>query len=140
MRQKRNAFTLVEILVVIAIIALIGSFALPTITKRLGFAKKKLVKSKMVLIEGALDQFMLDCGRYPTDEEGLDALLVVPAEDLEEKWTSPYLKKSQLLDPWGNPYMYFAEGVVNIGSYDLMSYGADSAEGGEGDNEDVFND
>lgn len=139
MKQKRKGFTLVEILVVIAIIALIGSFALPTITKRLGFAKKNLVRSKMTLIEGALDQFMLDCGRYPTDEESLDALLVAP-EELEEKWAGAYLKQSQLIDPWGYEYMYFAEGEINMGSYDLMSYGADSAEGGEGDNEDVFND
>jgi general secretion pathway protein G len=139
MRQKRNAFTLVEILVVIAIIALIGSFALPTLIKNLGKAKTGLVKSKMVLIEGALDQFMLDCGRYPLDEEGLEALLIFP-QDLEEKWAGAYLKQSQLLDPWGNQYMYFAEGTVNIGSYDLMSYGADSVEGGEGNDADVFND
>ena len=139
MRQKRNAFTLVEILVVIAIIALIGSFALPTLIKNLGKAKTGLVKSKMVLIEGALDQFMLDCGRYPFDEEGLEALLVAP-QDLEEKWAGAYLKQSQLIDPWGNEYMYFAEGTRNMGSYDLMSFGADGVEGGEGDNEDVFND
>lgn len=139
MRQKRNAFTLVEILVVIAIIALIGSFALPTLIKNLGKAKTGLVKSKMVLIEGALDQFMLDCGRYPLDEEGLEALLLAP-QDMEEKWAGAYMKQSQLIDPWGSPYMYFAEGTVNIGSYDLMSFGADGAEGGEGDDEDVFND
>lgn len=139
MKKKRKGFTLVEILVVIAIIALIGSFALPTITKRLGFAKKNLVRSKMTLIEGALDQFMLDCGRYPMEEEAIEALIEAPA-DLEEKWAGPYLKRSQVVDPWGNEYMYFAEGVVNIGSYDLMSYGADGVEGGEGDDEDVFND
>ena len=139
MKKKRKGFTLVEILVVIAIIALIGSFALPTITKRLGFAKKNLVRSKMTLIEGALDQFMLDCGRYPMEEEAIEALIEAPA-DLEEKWAGPYLKRSQVVDPWGNDYMYFAEGVVNIGSYDLMSYGADGVEGGEGDDEDVFND
>ncbi len=139
MKKKRKGFTLVEILVVIAIIALIGSFALPTITKRLGFAKKNLVRSKMTLIEGALDQFMLDCGRYPMEEEAIEALIEAPA-DLEEKWAGPYLKRSQVVDPWNHEYVYFAEGVVNIGSYDLMSYGADGVEGGEGDDEDVFND
>lgn len=139
MRQKRKGFTLIEILVVIVIIALIGSFALPTITKRLGFAKKSLVKSKMTLIEGALGQFMIDCGRYPTEEEGLGALIESP-EELEEKWGDPYLKRSQLLDPWGNPYIYVEEGTANMGSYDIVSLGADGVEGGEGDNEDVFND
>jgi general secretion pathway protein G len=139
MKKERKGFTLVEILVVIAIIALIGSFALPTITKRLGFAKKSLVKSKMTLIEGALDQFMIDCGRYPADDEGLE-FLIVPPEELAEKWAGPYLKRSQIIDPWNNPYMYIEEGTVNIGSYDIMSFGADGVEGGEGDDADVFND
>ena len=139
MKRKRKGFTLVEILVVIAIIALIGSFAVPTLRKRLGFARKNMGKSKMTLIEGALDQFMIDCGRYPTDEEGLVALIEPPAE-LEEKWDGSYLKRSQLLDPWGNEYLYFAEGEVNIGSYDIVSFGADGVEGGEDENADVVND
>ena len=140
MKRKRKAgFTLIEILVAIAIVALIGSFALPSLMKNIGKAKKNLVKSKMVLIEGVLDQFMLHCGRYPTDEEGLEVLIVAP-EELEEKWSGPYLKRSQLLDPWGNPYIYVEEGTVNMGSYDIVSLGADGEEGGEGDDEDVFND
>lgn len=139
MRQKRKGFTIVEIIVVIMIIALIGSFALPTITKRLGFARKSLVKSRMTLIDGALGQFMIDCGRFPTGEEGLEVLIVAP-EELDEKWDGPYLKRSQLLDPWGSPYIYIEEGTVNMGSYDIMSLGADKVEGGEGDDADVYND
>ena len=140
MKKNRKGFTLIELLVVIAVIALIGSFALPTLMKNFGKAKTGLVKSKMILIEGALDQFMIDCGRYPTDEEGLGALLEPPQDMEEDKWAGAYMKQSQLFDPWGNEYMYFAEGEVNIGSYDLMSYGADGVEGGEGDDEEVFND
>ncbi len=63
-----------------------------------------------------------------------------PPAGLEEKWNGPYLKKSQLLDPWGNPYIYMREGQVNPGSFDLISYGADGQQGGEGENADIVND
>lgn len=76
---------------------------------------------------------------YPDDSEGLEALVTAPA-GLEEKWTGPYLKKSELLDPWNNPYQYRSEGEVNPGSFDIFSFGADGTEGGEGDNADIYND
>ena len=70
---------------------------------------------------------------------GLEELLTPPA-DLEEKWNGPYLKQSELYDPWENPYIYVEEGERNMGSFDLISYGADGVDGGEGDDEDVYND
>jgi general secretion pathway protein G len=66
-------------------------------------------------------------------------LLIAPA-DMEGKWNGPYLKKSQLLDPWGNEYRYLAEGQANVGSFDLICLGADGQEGGEGENADIVND
>jgi general secretion pathway protein G len=66
-------------------------------------------------------------------------LMAAPPE-LQEKWNGPYLKKSQLVDPWGSPYVYIREGQFNVGSFDLMSYGADGQEGGEGENADIVND
>jgi len=114
-KQKRKAFTLIELLVVIIIIG-----------------------PKMAIIESALERFGLDCGQYPDDSMGLDALLTAPS-GLEEKWNGPYLKPSQLLDPWDHPYIYVSEGEINPGSYDLVSLGADGVEGGEGDNKDIFN-
>ena len=86
-------------------------------------------------------QFQYHCGRVPNDSEGLEALLEAPG-DLEEKWNGPYLKKSDLLDPWENPYIYVEEGMYNPGSFDLISLGADGVEGGEEEteNEDIYND
>lgn len=136
--NRRKAFTLVELLVVIVILSMLATLVAPNVFKHLGRAKKDLVKSKMALIQGALDSFALHCGRYPEDAEGLQVL--VTNDDEIEGWNGPYLKQSQLLDPWENPFIYIAEGTVNPGSYDLISLGADGQEGGEGDNEDVVND
>lgn len=138
-KQKRKAFTLIELLVVIVIISLLAGFVAPKLFQHVGKAKKDLARPKMTIIESALERYGLDCGQYPDDSEGLDALLTPPA-GLEEKWNGPYLKMSQLLDPWDNPYIYVAEGEINPGSYDLVSLGADGTEGGEGDAEDIFND
>lgn len=139
LKRKEMAFTLVELLVVILIISMLAAFVAPRMFKGLGKAKKDIGRAKMAIIEDALARFYIDCGRYPDDSEGLEALVVAPA-GTEEKWNGPYLKRSELLDPWDNPYVYVAEGVVNPGSFDLISYGADGQEGGEGDNEDIYND
>ena len=139
MNQKNRAFTIVELLVVILIISMLVVFVAPRMFKSLGKAKKDIARAKMAIIEGAIGMFRNDCGRYPDDTEGLDALLVAPT-DFEEKWNGPYLKKSELLDPWDNSYIYVEEGEINPGSFDLISYGADGQEDGEGDNADIYND
>ena len=139
MNRKQKGFTIIEVLTVVLIIGLIAAFVVPRMFKGLGKAKRDIAKSKMAIIESAIGRFYFDCGKYPTDSEGLDALLEAPA-DMEEKWNGRYLKESELLDPWGNPYIYVAEGEINIGSFDLISYGADGQEGGEGENEDIYND
>ena len=139
MRRKRKAFTLVELLVVILIISMLAAFVAPRMFRGLGKARKDIARAKMAIIEDSLARFYIHCGRYPADSEGLEALLVAPA-DVEDKWNGPYLKRSELLDPWNNPYIYVSEGIYNPGSFDLISYGADGQEGGEGDNEDIVND
>jgi len=138
-KQKRKAFTLIELLVVIIILSMLVAFVAPKFMKSVVKAKKDLARPKMAIIESAIERYGLDCGQYPDDSEGLEALLTPPA-GLEEKWNGPYLKASQLLDPWDNPYIYVAEGEINPGSYDLISLGADGTQGGEGDSEDIFND
>ena len=138
-KEKNKAFTLVELLVVIIILSLLAGLVAPRMLKRVSKAKKDLARPKMAIIESALERFGLDCGQYPDDSMGLEALLTPPS-GLEEKWNGPYLKPSQLLDPWDNPYVYVAEGEINPGSYDLISFGADGIDGGEGDNQDVYND
>lgn len=138
-RQKREGFTLVELLVVIVIISMLAAVLAPRMFHGLGKAKADIARAKMTIIEDSLARFQYDCGRFPDESEGgLEALLVAPP-DLEEKWNGPYLKQSQLLDPWGNMYIYVSQGEYNPGSFDLISLGADGQEGGEGDNEDIMN-
>jgi general secretion pathway protein G len=138
-RRNNKAFTLVEVLVVIVLLALIASVYVPRMFRGMGEQKRKMARTKMASIENAIIEFQLDCGRYPDDSLGLEELITAPA-DLEEQWKGPYLKRSQLLDTWENPYIYVEEGEINPGSFDLISYAADGLEGGEGDDEDIYND
>ncbi len=140
--RRAKGFTLIELMVVILIIAMLATFVAPNVMSKLKRAKVDLAKPRMAVIENALKSFEFDCGRLPDESEGgLDALIAAEAPaGLEEKWNGPYLKQSQLLDPWGNPYIYVQEGQYNPGSFDLISYGADGQEGGEGENADILND
>lgn len=139
-RDRNGAFTLVEILVVVLIISMLAAFVAPRFFKGLGQTKRQIARSKMAIIEDSLGRFYLASQRFPDDTEGLESLISMPSDIDEDKWTGPYLKKSELLDPWGNPYLYIAEGQVNPGSYDLVSYGADGTPGGQAENEDIYND
>ena len=98
-KHKRKAFTLIELLVVMVIISLLAGLAAPRLYRRVTKAKVDLAKPKMANIESAIERYALDCGGYP---ESLDALLEAPA-GLEDRWNGPYLKASNLLDPWENP-------------------------------------
>ena len=139
-KQRERAFTLVELLVVIVIISMLGAFVAPRVFKQIGKSKRDLARPRLALVEDALERFAINCGRYPDDSEGLEALIVMPDDEtLEGKWDGPYIKRSLLLDPWDTPIVYRAEGEINVGSYDLISLGADQAEDGEGDAEDIFN-
>lgn len=135
MGRNEKGFTIVELLVVILIISMLAVFVAPKMFRGLGKAKKDIARAKMANIENAIGRFYIDCGMYP---ENLEDLVEAPTE-FEEKWRGPYLKRSELLDPWENPYLFEEEGVVNPGSFDLISYGADGQQGGEGDDEDIYN-
>lgn len=140
MERERKGFTIIELLVVVLVIALLATFIAPRMLKKVGGAKRDITRSKMAIIESALGNFYIDCGRYPTDDEGLEALIEAPGE-FEEKWNGPYLKRSNLEDTWKNPYIYEEEGTINVGSFDIISYGADGEPGGEEESgdEDIFN-
>jgi len=139
--RKEKAFTIVELLVVILIISMLVAFVAPRMFKGLGKAKRDIARAKMANIEAAIGNFFVDCERYPDQSEGIEILLAVdPPQGVEEEnWHGPYLKKSELLDPWDNPYIYMEQGERNPGSYDLISLGADGQEGGEGEDEDIYN-
>ena len=126
-------FTLIELLVVLVILALLAGLVGPTLVEKLKPAKRTVAAAQIEEFTSAIDSFYMDTGRYPANAEGLQALRERP-QGLA-KWNGPYLKKEIPLDPWGSPYVYRLPG--QHGSYDLLSYGADGKEGGEGENADV---
>jgi len=136
MRRKNRGFTLLELLVVLVILGLLASLVGPQVLKQVGGSKRKAAALQIAEFGTALDLFNLETGRYPTTQEGLQALIEKPGN--VRFWNGPYLKKSLIrVDPWGADYVYRAPG--ERGDYDLYSLGADSREGGEEDNADVGN-
>ena len=129
---KGRGFTLVELLVVMVIIALLTALVGPRLFPKLGKGKQSAAAAQIELIGQGLDHFRLDVGRYPTTQEGLNALMVNPGI---EKWEGPYLKKALPNDPWDKPFRYESPG--SHGEYDLFSYGRDGAPGGEGEDKDL---
>jgi general secretion pathway protein G len=128
-------FTLLELLVVVAIIGLLVGYVAPRYFGQIGKSEVNAAKAQIDALEKALDQYRLDTGRYPATELGLNALLQRPQN--EPKWNGPYLKKAVPPDPWGKPYVYRAPGEK--GDFDLISYGKDGAPGGTGENADITN-
>jgi len=133
--QKINqrGFSLMELLIVMVILGLIAASVAPTLYKRIAPAKQTAARDQIQSFATALDNFFIDVGRYPTTQEGLTVLRKRP-EGLD-KWDGPYLQKEIPGDPWGNDYVYRAPG--RSGGYEITSYGADGAEGGEGENRDI---
>ena len=126
-------FTLIELIVVVVIIGLLAGLVLPQFIRQEEKAKLKATRAQIELLGTALDTFRLDIGRYPTTEEGLQALRQKPAT--LDRWDGPYIKKELPEDPWGKPYVYKSPG--DHGPYDIISYAADGVPGGEGDNRDI---
>ena len=131
--EDRRGFTLVEMLVVLVIVGLLLALVGPKVFSKLGKGKQTAAKAQIELLGQTLDHFRLDVGRYPTTQEGLNALVTNPGIT---NWDGPYLKKSDVPnDPWGKPYAYQSPGTH--GEYDLYSYGLDGTQGGDGENKDV---
>jgi general secretion pathway protein G len=131
--RNRDGFTLIELLVVMVIIGLLAALVGPRFIRQEEKAKIKAAKAQIELLGTALDTFRLDVGRYPSTQEGLEALRTKPGG--LERWDGPYLKKDLPLDPWGKAYAYKSPG--EHGAFDIVSYGADGAPGGEEDNRDI---
>ena len=129
--KKQNGFTLIEILVVIAIIAGLVALVAPNILGSAGEARIKTAKAQIANIVSAMDLYKLDNFTYPKNDEGIEALVNKP--DSAKNWKAGgYLKKVPT-DPWGNTFLYFAEG----GEFEIISLGANGEEGGEGDDADI---
>ena len=133
--SDESGFTLIELLVVLVIIGLISGLVGPQVMKLLGKAKSDVAKVQMDNIAGSLNLFNLDIGRYPTNNEGLSALIKKPSN--MPQWSGPYLTNDVIPnDPWNRPYMYTQPGT-NGKPYQLKSLGADGAIGGQAEDADI---
>ena len=136
-RLSERGYTLMEILIVLALLALIAGFAVPNLMKVFGGAKSDAAAIQINNLGAVLDIYRLENGAYPTEEQGLQALVTAPAN--MASWNGPYLdKESALTDPWNNPYRYSVPGKRSARGYDLYTFGADNAEGGEGEDRDIW--
>jgi general secretion pathway protein G len=133
---RSAGFTLLELLVVMVIIGLLAGIVAPRYFAQVGKSQVKAVKAQVDGLDKALEQYRIDVGHLPTNEQALAALQVQPSG--EQNWAGPYLKKAVPLDPWGNPYNYVVPGTHN-NDYDLWSWGRDGKQGGTGEDADIGN-
>ena len=132
--RRVSGFTLVELLVVLAILGMLAALVGPQVLNQLGGAKSKSATIQIRDFEQALELYKLDVGRFPRSGEGLEALVRQPSG--AKGWNGPYLKKDELpMDPWGNPYEYRVSGS----KVEIISYGADGRAGGSDEDADVSN-
>jgi general secretion pathway protein G len=117
------------------IIGLLAGFVAPRYFAQIGKSQSKATRAQITALEQALEQFRIDTGRFPTNEEGLDALMTQPPAASD--WGGPYLKKAVPADPWGRPFIYSNPGTH--GEIDLLSYGKDGRAGGTSDSADITN-
>ncbi|MCF6158189.1 MAG: type II secretion system protein GspG [wastewater metagenome] len=131
---KNGGFTLLELLIVMIIIGLLAALIGPKMIGRVGESRQTVAKQQIEGFSSALEMYKLDTTKYPTQEQGLEALVTQPQGI--PNWKGPYLKKKFIpKDPWGNMYVYRYPG--EHGDYDIISYGADNNPGGEDENKDI---
>ena len=133
-RRRQAGFTLIEIMVVMVIIGLLMALVGPNLIGRSEKAKSQAAAMQIERLGTVLDTFRLDIGRYPTTQEGLQALVTRPSG--LERWDGPYLNKGVPKDPWDRPYVYRSPGDGGR-PYDIYSLGADGAPGGTDQNRDI---
>jgi general secretion pathway protein G len=136
--DPQSGFTLLELLVVLAILGLLISLVAPAVLNQFGSAKHKVAEQSIGRLTGILDLYRLDIGSYPTTEQGLQALMTKPPG--VTGWNGPYTKgDNALVDPWGRPYQYRNPSQRPGLDYDLFTLGSDGKPGGEGEAADIYN-
>jgi general secretion pathway protein G len=133
--KQAKGFTLIELIIVVVILGLLAGLVVPRLFKHVGQAKIATAKAQISAFQTALGAYKLDTGKFPTTEEGLQALRTAPSGI--RNWNGPYLPKDIPLDPWGNPYVYKYPGDHGD-EPDVVSNGADGRPGGEGEDADVL--
>lgn len=133
-RNRSAGLTLLEVMIVLAVIALIAGLAAPRLMQNYGRAQGRSAEIQMTNIRGAVQMFYLDVGRYPTEAEGLSVLLVAP--NGAKGWRGPYVDDQEgITDPWGRAYLYHSPGRTK--PFDILSYGRDGRAGGTSDDSDI---
>lgn len=135
-RRRRGGFTLLEVLLVLAILVILGSMVTVFFARTQQGAYEKAAKAQISAFEQAIDLYRLHVGTYPNANQGLESLRVPPA-DLKNpmKWQGPYIKDMIPADPWDNPYQYelLDTSAMSLNPYKISSWGADGVEGTEDD-------
>ena len=133
--SANRGFTLLELLVVMVIIGLLAGYVGPRYFAQIGKSEVKVARAQLDALDKALEQYRLDTGHFPTQEQGLAAIMKKPAN--EPRWDGPYLKKDLPLDPWGRSFAYKVPGERS--EFDLVSLGKDGVAGGSGEAADLRN-
>jgi len=136
MYKRQSGFTLIEIMVVVVILAVLGALVVPKILENVDKARVTRAASDIRAIQTALDLYRLDNFKYPTTEQGLQALVTQPTDPTITNYRAGGYLPSLPKDPWGNPYQYVSPGA-NGRDYDIISYGRDGKPGGEGYDADI---
>ena len=136
MHMRQRGFTLIEIMVVVVILAVLGALVVPKILENVDKARVTRAASDIRAIQTALELYRLDNFKYPTTEQGLQALVTQPSDPTITNYRSGGYLPSMPKDPWNNPYQYVSPGA-NGRDYDIISYGRDGKPGGEGYDADI---
>lgn len=132
---RQYGFSLIELLIVVAIIAMLAGFVAPKYFSRIAISERQVARAQIDNLDKAMTQYRLDTGHYPDAAQGLQALVSAPSG--ETRWRGPYLKKPLTLDPWGNAYVYKLLDADGIPPYLIISYGHDGRPGGAGEDADI---
>lgn len=135
MQNKMSGFTLIEVMVVVVILGILAAVIIPSVVGKDEQARRTLASTSLSNVANALEMYRLDNHKYPTTQEGLEALVNKPAS--AKVFPQGGYLKSLPNDPWDNPIQYVTPGAAGK-AYDLYSFGPDGQEGGEGDNADIY--